>query len=462
MLNKKTNILIIDDNPKNIQLAANVLKMTGLFNIFFATDGRSGINQLTKKDYALILLDINMPELNGYETAKIIRDNPRTSNIPIIFLSANADHDSINKGFENGGQDYITKPFQQYELIQRVKTHVELFLAKQELQSEVNESQALLEQYKEAIDISSLVSKTDREGIITYVNDAFCKVSKYSKEELLGRPHSIIKHPSTPDKIFKTMWETISDKRVWKGAIQNLAKDGTGYYVNATVIPILNNDGDIIEYIAVRSDITKQIEAKEKTISSQKEILFTLGEMGELRSRETGDHVNRVALYSELLGCKYGMRSKDVDMLKMASPMHDIGKVAISDSILLKPGRLTGEEYEEMKKHATIGYEIFRKSSHKLLQMAATISHEHHEKWDGTGYPRGLKGEEISVCGRITAIADIFDALSNDRVYKKAWPLEEVIAYMKEESGKTFEPKLIDLFLENIEDICEIKKRHNK
>lgn len=462
MLNQTTNILIIDDNPKNIQLAANVLKKTGLFNIFFATDGRSGINQLTKKEYSLILLDINMPELDGYETAKIIRENPDTKNIPIIFLSANADHDSINKGFENGGQDYITKPFQQYELIQRVKTHIELFLAKQKLQSQVNESQTLLEQYKEAIDISSLVSKTDPNGIITYVNEAFCKISKYSREELIGRPHSIIKHPSTPEKIFKNMWETISNKRVWKGAIQNLAKDGTGYYVNATVIPILNNDGEIIEYIAVRSDITKQIEAKEKIISSQKEILFTLGEMGELRSRETGDHVNRVALYTELLATKYGLKAKEVEMLKMASPMHDIGKIAISDAILHKPGKLTDEEFEEMKKHATIGYEIFKKSTHRLLQMAATISHEHHEKWDGTGYPRGLKGEDISICGRITAVADIFDALSNDRVYKKAWPIEDVIEYMKKESGKTFEPKLISIFLENIDAFCDIHKCHNK
>lgn len=462
MPNMKNNILIIDDNPKNIQVAANVLKATDLFNIFFATSGEAGILQLEKKEYALILLDINMPGLDGYQTADIIKKNPKTANIPIIFLSANADQESINKGFEHGGQDYVTKPFQQHELIHRVNTHVELFLAKKALQHEVDESQVLMEQYKAAIDVSSLVSKTDLKGIITYVNEPFCKISQYTKEELMGKSHRLIKHPNTPKKVFTEMWDVITHKKIWKGTIENRAKDGSSYFVEATIIPILNHDGEIIEYISVRTDITKQIEAKKEIISAQKEILYTLGEMGEMRSNETGDHVNRVALYSELLAKHYGMSAEDVDMFKMASPMHDIGKVAISDAILLKPGKLTDEEFEEIRKHAAIGYEIFKKSSHQMLQMAATISHQHHEKWDGTGYPRGLKGEEISICGRITAVADVFDALSNDRVYKKAWPVDEVISYMKNESGKSFEPKLIDILIENIDAIIEIKQRYNR
>ncbi len=461
-MDNKSNILIIDDNPKNIQLAANVLKTTELFNIFFATSGEAGIQQLEKKEYALILLDINMPGLNGYETADIIKQNPKTSNIPIVFLSANANQESINKGFEHGGQDYITKPFQKLELIHRVKTHVELYMAKKELQSEVDESQVLLKQYKEAIDISSLVSKTDLSGTITYVNEPFCIISQYSKEELLGKSHRIVRHPDMPKEVFIDMWKTITQKNIWKGTLQNRAKDGSSYFVEATIIPIMNHHNEVIEYISVRTDITKQMEAKEKIISSQKEILLTLGEMGELRSKETGDHVNRVALYSELLAKHYGLDDKEVKMLKMASPMHDIGKIAISDSILLKPEKLSDEEFEEMKRHSTIGYDIFKKSSHRLLQIAATISHEHHEKWDGTGYPRGLKGKEISVCGRITAVADVFDALSHDRVYKKAWSLEEVVRFMKEESGKSFEPRLVDILVENIIDIVNIKQRYNK
>ena len=464
MLNSlnKSNILIIDDNPKNIQLAANVLKKTDLFNIFYATSGEDGIKKLEKKDYALILLDINMPHLDGYQTASLIKDNPLTQAIPIIFLSANADQQNINKGFECGGQDYITKPFQQHELIHRVKTHVELFLAKQMLQEEVDESHVLLEQYKDAIDMSSLVSKTDTNGVITYVNEPFCTTSQYTTEELIGKSHRIIRHPNVSKKFFKEMWDTIKAKKIWKGTIENRAKDGSSYFVDATIIPILNHHNEIIEYISVRTDITKEIQAKDEIISAQKEILFNIGEMGELRSQETGDHVHRVALYSEVLAIGYGLSDKEVDQIKMASPMHDIGKVGISDSILLKPARLTDEEYEEMKKHTTLGYEIFKNSKHRMLQIAATISKEHHEKWDGSGYPMGLKGEEIAICGRITAIADVFDALSNERVYKKAWSIEDAVAYIKDERAKAFDPKLVDIFLENIDKIIAIKNLHNR
>ncbi len=460
--NQKHDILIIDDNPKNIQVAANVLKSTDYFNIYFATSGEAGIKQLEKRTYSLILLDINMPELDGYQTAKIIKQNPKTRNIPIIFLSANADHESINKGFEYGGQDYITKPFQQSELIHRVTTHVELFLAKKALQKEVDTSHLLLQQYKDAIDISALVSKTDPEGIITYVNEPFCQISQYTESELLGKSHRIIRHPDVPKETFKEMWETITAKKVWKGTIQNRKKDGSSYFVDATIIPITDSEGQIIEYISVRNDITDQIVAKEQILSAQKEILYTLGELGELRSQETGDHVNRVALYSELLARYYGMDRQDVEMFKMASPMHDIGKIAIPDHILLKPGKLTDAEFEHMKEHAEIGYEIFKKSPHRMLQMAAMISYEHHEKWDGSGYPRGLKGEEISICGRITAIADVFDALAHDRVYKKAWPIEEVLEFMKAQSGKAFDPKLIEILIEHIDEILSIKEAYQR
>jgi PAS domain S-box-containing protein len=460
MLTSIQNILIIDDNPKNIQLAANVLKSNPLFKIYFATSGEDGITQLEKKEYALILLDINMPHMNGYETADIIKSNPKTENIPIIFLSANADHDSINQGFQHGGQDYITKPFQQHELINRVTTHVELFVAKKLLQNEVDESQNLLEQYKDIIDKSTMVSKSYVQGRITYVNDLFCQTSQYTKEELLGSPHSIVRHKNMSQDVFKGMWEKISSKQSWRGILENQAKDGSSYFVDGTIMPILNSHNEIIEYISVHTDITKQMMAQEEILNAQKEILFTLGEMGELRSQETGDHVNRVAHYAELLGQAYGLQEREVDLLKMASPMHDIGKIAISDSILLKPAKLTDEEFTLMKKHATFGYEIFKNSKHEVLCIAATISHEHHEKWDGSGYPRGLKGEEISIYGRITAIADVYDALSHDRVYKEAWPQEDVLSYMKEQSGIAFDPELIELFLNNIDAIDNIRKKH--
>jgi len=456
------NILIIDDNPKNIQLAASILKSTSLYNIFFATSGEKGIEQLENKRYSLILLDINMPGIDGYQTASIIKDSSRTKDIPIIFLSANANKESIRKGFEYGGEDYITKPFDEEELLHRVNTHISLFTAKESLRGEVDDAKLLLEQYKLAVDVASLVSKTDTKGIITYANDRFCEISKYSREELIGKPHNIIRSPDVSKTIFKNMWKTIQNKEIWTGLVKNRAKDGSAYFVEATIMPILGTNGEIIEYIAMRTDITKELELREDIESTQKEVLSTLGELGEWRSKETGDHVNRVALYSELLAREYGCKEKDIKQMKMASPMHDIGKVIIPDEILLKPGKLTDEEFAIMKNHTVYGWEIFHKSNHTLLQTAALIAHQHHEKWDGSGYPQGLKGLDIHTFGRITAIADVFDALSHERVYKKAWEMERVLDFLHKESGKSFEPRLVEIFLENIDEIIKIKHLYNK
>jgi len=458
----KNNILIIDDNPKNIQLAATVLKTTNLYNIFFATSGQDGLNQLYKTKFSLVLLDINMPIMNGYETAQRIKNDEILKKIPIIFLSANATQESINQGFEYGGADYITKPFQEEELLHRVRTHVELFNSKEQLQNKVEDSQFLLQQYKVAMDAGSIVSKTDLKGVITYVNDKFCEISKYSREELLGANHNILRHHNMPAEAFEEMWSTIKNKDVWKGFIENRAKDGSSYFVEATVLPLLNHDNEIVEYMAVRTDITKQVVMQRSIIDSQKEILFTFGELGEMRSKETGEHVKRVALYSEVLSKAYGCNKKNVALIKIASPMHDIGKVIIPDSVLLKPGKLNDEEFMLMKQHAVYGYDIFKNSSNEILQTVATIAHEHHEKWDGSGYPRGLKGEEISILGRIVAIADVFDALSHDRVYKKAWSIEETMSHINRESGVSFEPKLVELFVANLDEILEIKQKYSR
>lgn len=189
---------------------------------------------------------------------------------------------------------------------------------------------------------------------------------------------------------------------------------------------------------------------------SQKEIIFTLGEIAEQRSQETGHHVKRVALYSKLLAEAYGLSHEEVDRIFAASPMHDIGKMAIPDSILLKPSALTDEEMEVMKTHSTIGYNVLKSSQRKIMQMSAIIAKEHHEKWDGTGYPDGLKGEEINIAARIVAIADVFDALGSKRIYKDKWELDDIFQYIKEQSGTHFDPKLVDLLFENMDEVLKI------
>jgi response regulator RpfG family c-di-GMP phosphodiesterase len=193
---------------------------------------------------------------------------------------------------------------------------------------------------------------------------------------------------------------------------------------------------------------------------AQKEIIFTISEIAEQRSNETGQHVKRVALYSKLLGEAYGLRAKELDLIYSASPMHDIGKIAISDAILKKPGKLTVEEMDVMKMHSGMGYEVLKSSKRTLLQTSAIIAHEHHEKWDGTGYPNSKKGEQIHLYARIVALADVFDALGSKRVYKDKWGLEETLNLIKEQRGKQFDPKLVDLFLENIDKVLEIRDQY--
>lgn len=197
----------------------------------------------------------------------------------------------------------------------------------------------------------------------------------------------------------------------------------------------------------------------QELVDTQREIIFRMGSIGESRSKETGNHVKRVAEYSKLLGLYYGLRGgeKEAELLKEISPMHDIGKVAIPDNILNKPGKLTSEEYDIMKTHSTVGYEMLKGSKRKLLKMASIVAYTHHEKWDGTGYPRGLKGEEIHIYGRITALADVFDALGSDRCYKPKWEDEKIFELFRNERGKHFDPKLIDIFFEHLDEFLKIR-----
>lgn len=257
----------------------------------------------------------------------------------------------------------------------------------------------------------------------------------------------------------------------------------TGYRTKTMmVLPMYNREGQIIgafqvinklddgifkevdmRYIMLASVYTAEsIETSllyEEVDATQKEVVYILGETGESRSKETGNHVKRVAEYSKILALAYGMDDEEAELLKDASPMHDLGKIAIPDAVLNKPGRFDEAERQIMNSHPELGYNILKNSDRRLLQAAAIVAHQHHERWDGKGYPKGLKGEEIHLYGRITAIADVFDALGSDRVYKKAWPDEKTFAYFKEERGKQFDPKLIDLFFKHLDTILEVREK---
>ncbi|WP_286235431.1 HD domain-containing phosphohydrolase [Thalassotalea sediminis] len=340
------HILIVDDVSDNIQVAMNVLKEES-YTFSFALDGEEAINLIKNTDFDLILLDIMMPKLNGYDVCKTIKSLEAKKDIPVIFLTAKADIDAISQGFEVGGVDYITKPFHANELLSRVKTHVELSTTRKAIQ-------------KHSAEIEQK-AKLQAERLVLEIEEHQC------------------------------------------------------------------------------------------------EMIYILMEVMESTSDETGQHIRRVAETCKLLAQHVDYLSDtDVNTVFLASPMHDIGKIAIPKEILHKPGKLTDDEMTIMKTHAEKGYELLSHSKRRLTTAASIIAHEHHEKWDGTGYPRGLKGEEIHIYGRIVALADVFDALTHKRQYKDAWSVEDAVNYIKENSGKHFDPMLVDILIKYLPKFMEI------
>ena len=332
-----------------------------------------------------------------------------------------------------------------------------------------------------------IASKSDLNGIITYVSQAFEDISGYAQEELIGASHNIVRHPDTANSVFEKLWTTIKNEQVWEGELKNRKKNGEYYLVRATVAPLYDENDKHVGYSSIREDITdskevevlneqldvykKHLETKVKKSTTQiqellveiedtqKEVVFTMGAIGERRSEETGNHVKRVAEYSKLFALYYGIDEKNAELLKQASPMHDIGKVGISDAILNKKGKLTKEEHVSMQEHSVLGFNMLKSSNRPLLKIAAIVANEHHEKYDGSGYPQGLRGEEIHIYGRITAVADVFDALGSNRCYKKAWDDEKIFKMFKEERAKHFDPKLVDIFFENLDEFLAIRNK---
>jgi len=217
-------------------------------------------------------------------------------------------------------------------------------------------------------------------------------------------------------------------------------------------------DHQLLNYFSHNIAIAyENIRLRELMRESQRELSYILGEAVEKRSKETGSHVKRVANYSYLLAIKCGLSEYEAEKIKLSSPLHDLGKIAIPDHILNKPGKHDADEWAIMQQHAYLGYQILQHSTNEILQMGAIIAHQHHEKWNGKGYPQGLSGHNIHIAGRITALADVFDALGSDRCYKKAWPLEEIIELIRNERGQHFDPTLADILLNNLDAFLVIR-----
>jgi len=460
---KNVKILYVEDEP-SIQAFVKILfKKNNIKGVVFASDGLEALTLYKAKKFDLVITDMIMPVMGGFELIhKIRKINPQQIFAMVTGLD---DIDELRKAIELRVNFFLSKPIKPIAFNAALQDTLCFIKQKQEL----DYTHSLLTQYKNALDGITLVSKTDKNGILTYVNQNLCDLFQYTKKELIGKKYSIFKHSSQSIEEEHCITKTLNEKKQWKGILKNEAKDGTVYITDVLITPLFDADGEIIEFVSTRYDITelemykvdlqKQLEiATQDIVDTQKEVVFTLGAIGERRSQETGFHVKRVAQYSYLLALLAGLSEEQAKLLRMASPLHDIGKIAIPDHILNKPGKLTPDEFKIMKTHSILGYDMLKSSAKEILKASAIVAHEHHERWDGNGYPRGLKADKIHIYGRITSICDVFDALGSDRVYKKAWPLERIIQLLKEGRGTQFDPNLIDLFLNNLDEFLEVRK----
>lgn len=251
--------------------------------------------------------------------------------------------------------------------------------------------------------------------------------------------------------------ETIHKEAFEAGVNDFLSKPVNSVLFKARVTNLLTNYQNTL-LIEDRAKLLEEEvkKATENLIDREHETLYILGKTAEYKDPETASHVARVAHYSKLIAKAYGLDKKEQEIIFYAAPFHDLGKIGIEDKILLKPGKLDDEEFDTMKCHAQIGYEILKDSQSEFLRAGAIIAISHHEKYDGSGYPKGLKADKIHIYGRIVAVVDVFDALTSHRPYKKAWSFDDALNLLKEESGKHFDPNIVNLFIENIEEIKEI------
>lgn len=337
-------ILLVDDAKTNIDVLVQALKND--YKLGVAMDGPTAIDYTKTYMPDLILLDILMPDMDGFEVCREIKKDPLSRAIPIIFITAVDEVEHKTKGFETGAVDYITKPFEALEVKARVKTHLTLKAAQEALQNQ----NAILEE--------------------------------------------------------KVAARTLELKR------------------------------------------------------TQIEIIDRLGMAAEYRDRETGNHIKRMSKYCRAMGKALGLSPQEYDVLDLASTMHDVGKIGISDTILLKPGKLNKTERAKMMTHTEIGAKLLSGSNSRLLEIAKIIAKTHHERWNGTGYDDGLKGEEIPLFGRIVCICDVFDALISERPYKDAWPFDRAMEEIEDSVGTFFDPKLVKIFFSLADEIRNIIKRH--
>ncbi|MDD2881366.1 MAG: PAS domain S-box protein [Rhodoferax sp.] len=321
------------------------------------------------------------------------------------------------------------------------------------------EQRHFLAEYKHALELGACVCVTDARMAIISINRQFERLLGYSALELKGKSLCQIATNISRGDCLDDIAHADSVGNTNR-IVRFRGRDGREMQFSVGCVAVHSLSGEIESIILICHDITEFLRLSQDIVETQRELLYMMGDVIESRSEETGQHVKRVAIVSRFLALKAGLDPDMADMIETAAPMHDVGKVGIRDAILNKPGKYEAHEYEEMKHHTLIGQSILGKVNRPLIRLAATIALQHHERWDGTGYPNGLVGEQISIAARIVAIADTLDALFAQRVYKPAWAEPRVLDYFGAQRGLQFDPTLVDLLVTHWDTIRCLRNSH--
>jgi PAS domain S-box-containing protein len=333
---------------------------------------------------------------------------------------------------------------------------------------DVTDLRALMEEHKayyEAFQHSPHgVVITDVAGRIRYVNKRFQELYGFTQEEARGQTPRLLNpgrevyreygvDGAAYERLFAEMWEQAGDPKVgyWEGDVVNRTKDGQELWVHLIINSIRDRRGEVVAYLGMPIDVT---ERRKMELEVRIECYRALAELAEQRDNETGAHMSRIGAYAACLARRLDQPRKYCEDIEIFAPLHDIGKVAIADDILMAPRKLSEDEFEIMKSHAAVGHRIL--AGRPTLEMAAEIAGGHHERWNGRGYPEGLSGEAIPLSARIVALTDVYDALRSHRPYKEPWPTDKVVELMREERGEHFDPRVVDAFLEAREEFDAI------
>ncbi len=477
---QKWRVLVVDDEKEVHNITYTVLKKfvyeDMALELISAFSGKEAIEILKKeKDIAVVLLDVVMEEDDsGLKVAKAIRGELQNKAIRIILRTGqpgNAPEKDVILNYDIN--DYkekteltSTKLFT--TIISALRSYRDLQIIdanRKGLEKIIEATQSILKVrslklFSEGvlIQLNSLLQYGTSSMIVT-TNDGFGVSKIDNRYEIIakaGKYQNQTCDTILTDETIKLLDKAIYDEKSFFEDDKYIGffktKNGNSHLIYVIGIDKKCSYSNILLNIFLTnvSIAFDNLMLNEEIINTQREIVETLGEVVESRSKEVANHVNRVAIVSYILAVAVGLDEEEAIKIKMASPMHDIGKIGIADNILLKPGHLSIDEFEQMKAHTTIGRDILGSSDREILKAASIIAYQHHERWDGEGYPQGLKGEEIHIYGRITSIADVFDALSEKRIYKEAWSEEKVLDYFREKRGKQFDPNLVDLFFENL------------